>query len=56
MWSSATHVEDEPARLQMGEEFGAVRVNPVQTLVEAILGRHGEIFIEQLVHRDRFVR
>ena len=35
----------------MGEELGAVRVNAVQTFVEAVLGRHGEILVEQLIHR-----
>jgi hypothetical protein len=40
-----------PARLQMREEFSALRVNPVQTFAEAVLGGDGEVFLEPLVHR-----
>jgi len=40
-----------PARLQMREECGAVRVQAVQTFIESVLGGHGEVFVEQLVHR-----
>ena len=40
-----------PARLQMREERRPVRVNAIQTFVETVLGRHGEVFVEQLVHR-----
>ena len=35
----------------MGEERGAMRIDPVQTFVEAVLSRHGEVFREQRVHR-----
>jgi hypothetical protein len=40
-----------PARLQVREERRPVFVNPIQTFVEAVLGRDGEILVEQLVHR-----
>jgi hypothetical protein len=40
-----------PARLQMREEFSPVCVNAVQPFIAAVLGRHGEIFLEQLVPR-----
>lgn len=35
----------------MGEERGAVRVQAVQTFVEPVLGGHGEVLVEQLIHR-----
>ena len=39
-----------PAGLQVQEERGAVRVDAIQTFVEAILGGDGEILAEQLIH------
>ena len=40
-----------PAPLQMREQIGAVPVNPVQTFIEPVFGRHREIFLQQLIHR-----
>lgn len=39
-----------PARLQMREELGAVSVDAIQTIVAAVLGGQGQVFVEQLVH------
>ena len=40
-----------PPRLQMREKGRPMRVQVVEAFVEPVLGGHGEIFLQQLIHR-----